>query len=82
MKTHAFIDVFRLASKGDLVNAKRAFELLVPLIQKLFQESNPSPLKWLLARQGIITSDTLRSPLGPITKELQLELERTIPNLA
>ncbi|WNQ13988.1 4-hydroxy-tetrahydrodipicolinate synthase [Paenibacillus aurantius] len=81
VKTHASVDVFRLASKGDLVNAKRAFDLLVPFIQKLFQESNPSPLKWLLARQGIISSDTLRSPMGPITKELQMELERTIPNL-
>jgi 4-hydroxy-tetrahydrodipicolinate synthase len=80
VNTHAFINVFRLASKGDFIKAKKAFDLLVPLIQRLFQESNPSPLKWLLARQGIISSDTLRLPMGPITKGLQLELERTMQN--
>jgi 4-hydroxy-tetrahydrodipicolinate synthase len=80
VNTHAFINVFRLASKGDFIKAKKAFNLLVPLIQRLFQESIPSPLKWLLARQGIISSDTLRLPMGPITKGLQLELERTMQN--
>jgi 4-hydroxy-tetrahydrodipicolinate synthase len=82
VNTHAFINVYRLTSTGDFIKAKKAFDLLVPLIQRLFQESNPSPLKWLLARQGIISSDTLRLPMVSITKELQLELERTMQNLA
>jgi 4-hydroxy-tetrahydrodipicolinate synthase len=80
VNTEDFINVFRLASKGDFIKAKKAFDLLVPIIQRLFQESNPSPLKWLLVRQGIISSDTLRLPMGPITKGLQLELERTMQN--
>ncbi|WP_426448267.1 4-hydroxy-tetrahydrodipicolinate synthase [Paenibacillus sp. S-38] len=79
VNTSAFIQVYRLASEGDLNGARTHFDLLVPLIQRLFQESNPSPLKWLLARQGILSSDTLRLPMGPITKALQLELERTLP---
>jgi 4-hydroxy-tetrahydrodipicolinate synthase len=82
VNTSAFINVFRLAFTGDFIQAKKQFDLLVPLIQRLFQESNPSPLKWLLARQGIISFDTLRLPMGPITTGLQLELEQTMQNPA
>ncbi|MEX1029133.1 MAG: 4-hydroxy-tetrahydrodipicolinate synthase [Paenibacillaceae bacterium] len=72
--TDKFIDVFRLTSKGDFVKAKRTFDSLVPLIRMLFHESNPSPLKWILTQKGIISSDTVRLPMGSITKELQLQL--------
>ncbi|MGF7034861.1 4-hydroxy-tetrahydrodipicolinate synthase [Paenibacillus mucilaginosus] len=82
VNTSAYIDVYRLASQGNLAGAKQQFELLVPLIRRLFQESNPAPLKWLLARQGILSSDTVRLPMGPITQALQQELERTIRNSA
>ena len=74
VRTAAFIDVYVHASKGDFVKAKQKFDSLVPLIRKVFQESNPSPLKFILARQGMISSDTLRLPMGPISKKLQLEL--------
>lgn len=74
----SFVEVFNLVSNGDTIAAKKAFDLVVPLIEKLFQESNPSPLKWLLARQGILSSDTLRLPMGLITKELQQVLEEMV----
>jgi 4-hydroxy-tetrahydrodipicolinate synthase len=82
VNTNTYINVFNLFSNGDIIAAKNTFDLLVPLIQLLFRESNPSPLKWILARQGIISSDNLRLPMGPITKELQLDLERALQNLA
>ncbi|MEK3912651.1 4-hydroxy-tetrahydrodipicolinate synthase [Paenibacillus sp. FSL H7-0331] len=75
----ALIHVFRLASNGNFIQAKQAFDLLVPLIRGLFQESNPSPIKWILARHGIISSDTLRLPMGPISNQLQLELGQIMP---
>ncbi|UUZ95452.1 4-hydroxy-tetrahydrodipicolinate synthase [Paenibacillus sp. P25] len=78
IRTRDFLRVFHLAGIGDFMAAKKEFDRLVPLIRKLFQESNPSPLKWSLARQGVIRADTLRSPMGPITKELQLELEQIL----
>ncbi|MCZ8521407.1 MULTISPECIES: 4-hydroxy-tetrahydrodipicolinate synthase [Paenibacillus] len=82
VNTSAFIHVFRLASQGDFIAAQKAFDLLVPFIERLFQESNPAPLKWLLARQGILASGTLRLPMVPITKGLQLEFEQTMRNPA
>jgi 4-hydroxy-tetrahydrodipicolinate synthase len=81
VQADAFIEVIQLASSGssdDYQEAKQLFESLTPLIQKLFQESNPSPLKWMLARQGIISSDTLRLPMVSITEELQVQLEHLL----
>ncbi|MDF2923931.1 MAG: dihydrodipicolinate synthase [Paenibacillaceae bacterium] len=75
INTSAFIEVFRLACQGDFYKAKKIFDTLQPLIQKLFQESNPSPLKWLLAQQGVISFNTLRSPMGSISPELQAGLK-------
>lgn len=81
VQTASFVNVFNLFSRGDVIASKQAFDLLVPLIEHLFQESNPSPLKWLLARQGTISSDTLRLPMNRITDELQLQLEQLLPSL-
>jgi 4-hydroxy-tetrahydrodipicolinate synthase len=78
VNTNAFIDVFLQASKGDLLKAKQTFDSLIPFIELIFQESNPSPLKWILAQQGIISTNILRLPMGSITKQLQLELERLL----
>ncbi|QYR20206.1 4-hydroxy-tetrahydrodipicolinate synthase [Paenibacillus sp. sptzw28] len=76
--TDAFIDVFQLVLHGRVQEAKITFDRLFPLIQLLFQESNPAPLKWLLSRQSVITSDTVRLPMTSITRELQSELEQAI----
>jgi 4-hydroxy-tetrahydrodipicolinate synthase len=74
----SLIHVSRLASQGDYQGADDAFDKLVPLIRKLFQESNPAPLKWLLAKQGLLASDTLRLPMSSISWQLQLELEQEL----
>jgi 4-hydroxy-tetrahydrodipicolinate synthase len=76
VQTNDFIRVFQYAGSGMSHEANTVFERLVPLIRALFRESNPAPLKWLLARQGIISSATLRPPMGPVTEELQKELDR------
>ncbi|RXZ79116.1 4-hydroxy-tetrahydrodipicolinate synthase [Paenibacillaceae bacterium] len=78
--TEALLNVFQLVQNGELPKAQTAFNLLTPYIQQLFQESNPAPLKFLLAQQDIIASDTLRLPMGPISQKLQLELEQVYVN--
>lgn len=76
VNTDSFREVYRLAAKGMFEEAGTAFERLLPLIRLLFQESNPTPLKWLLARQGIIAGDTVRLPLTSISRGLADTLER------
>jgi 4-hydroxy-tetrahydrodipicolinate synthase len=72
--TDLFLEVYRLFNQGELGSAKRVFDSLIPLIKSLFQESNPSPIKWVLAKQGILATDTLRLPMVPISKELRKQL--------
>lgn len=71
VRTDEFVLVQQLIAAGRLSEARAAFERLAPLIGLLFQESNPSPLKWLLAQQGIINSDTVRLPLTGISQHLR-----------
>lgn len=74
VRTASFAEVSELGTSGDLAGARRAFEPLVPMIRKLMQESNPAPLKWVLAEQGHMASDTLRAPMTTISEELKREL--------
>ena len=78
VNTDTFINVFRHASKGDFIKAKQTFDSLVPIIKRLFQESNPSPLKWILAQQGMITSTLFVYQWDQISKQLQSQLERMV----
>ncbi|QHW32041.1 4-hydroxy-tetrahydrodipicolinate synthase [Paenibacillus rhizovicinus] len=78
LRTDAFIGMYRQFRAGDTGQARRTFDALLPLIRLMFEESNPAPLKWLLAGQGLIASDTLRSPLQPITVGLQAKLEEAL----
>jgi dihydrodipicolinate synthase len=78
LQTDTFLQVSKLAEQGELSKARQLFDSLVPLISKLFQESNPAPIKWVLAKQGILSSDTLRLPMSPISRELQLDLEELL----
>ncbi|MFC0213669.1 4-hydroxy-tetrahydrodipicolinate synthase [Paenibacillus chartarius] len=74
VRTEAFLEVYRLAEEGRYDEAEAAFSKLLPLIRLLFRETNPAPIKWVLAQAGLFASDALRLPLTPITQELQKEL--------
>jgi 4-hydroxy-tetrahydrodipicolinate synthase len=75
IETEKFVQLYQNFIDGDLQQAKFIFDQLLPLIRLLFKESNPAPLKWLLARKGVIESDTLRFPMTSISYALQRELE-------
>jgi 4-hydroxy-tetrahydrodipicolinate synthase len=74
LKTDRFCKVYELMSESRLAEAKSVFDELLPMIRLLFKESNPSPIKWMLAKEGQIASDTVRLPLMTISSSLQAEL--------
>lgn len=76
VRTEAFLDTYRLAAEGRHEEAEAVFDRVLPLIRLLFQESNPAPVKWLLAQAGLLASGTLRLPLAPISRELRLALSK------
>ncbi len=51
---------------GDLAGAIEIHHRLYPLARAMFIESNPGPIKYALARVGLIAHE-LRPPLAPVT---------------
>ena len=60
--TRRFVAMLDALTAGDLARARQAWHPLVPLIEALFAEANPGPLKALLAAQGWCANE-LRLPM-------------------
>jgi 4-hydroxy-tetrahydrodipicolinate synthase len=75
LHTARFAQVIRRIQAGDLAGAEALWAPLPPLIEALFAEPNPGPLKALLARQGLLR-DELRSPMTRASAAQVERLER------
>lgn len=75
LHTRRFVQVLQLVKAGELARARAQWEPLLPLIEGLFSEPNPGPLKALLARQGLVR-DELRSPMTRASGALAERLQR------
>lgn len=62
LRPERFVALYRALAAGRLDEGRRIFHELAPLIQALFAEPNPAPVKALLAAQGLIR-DGLRMPM-------------------
>lgn len=74
-------DVARLAAlalKGDYSKARALHRRLYPVFKTIFIESNPAPIKLVMARAGLIGSDEVRPPLCPVSKAARATLRATI----
>ena len=63
LHTRRFVEVLDALAASDLVRARRAWLPLLPLIEALFAEPNPGPLKAALSARGDC-ADELRAPMG------------------
>lgn len=73
--TRRFVEVLRLASLDELGTARRLWQPLLPLVEALFAEPNPGPVKALLARQGEMGAG-LRAPMMATSAEQVAVLEQ------
>src|SRR5262245_16827849 len=64
----AMADMVSAALRGDRAGATQVDQRLVALHRNLFVESNPIPVKWAVARMGLI-GGTLRLPLTELSSE-------------
>ncbi len=71
-----FVQVVQLVQQGALERARVLWQPLLPMIEALFAEPNPGPLKALLAHQGWMQNE-LRTPMTVATPgATQVLLER------
>lgn len=73
LHTQRFVRLLQSLQQGDLAQAQALWRPLLPLIQALFSEPNPGPLKALLAQQGLIHNE-LRAPMTASTAGLTQRL--------
>ena len=60
--TGRFVEILQRIKAGDISGARALWTPLQPLIEALFAEPNPGPLKSLMAHQGLLRNE-LRSPM-------------------
>ena len=73
--TQRFVQILALLRAGEVAHARALWTPLLPLIDGLFSEPNPGPLKALLALQGLLQNG-LRSPMTPASDALAERLQR------
>jgi 4-hydroxy-tetrahydrodipicolinate synthase len=71
-------DMVRLALLGDFEKSRAVHERVLPLMIGNFIESNPIPVKAAMKMMGILESDTVRSPLAPISEANRKKLEQVL----
>ncbi len=69
-----------LCLAGDFIAARRVHRQLAPLMQALFYETNPIPVKAALAAMGLI-QPVYRLPLVPLQPANQTKLESVLAEL-
>ena len=78
VETERFIRVYERMVANDHRGARAEWARLETLVQLLFREANPMPIKHCLWREGLIASPECRLPLTRVSPALADELDRAM----
>lgn len=77
VQTTRFVGVLRLLGEERLKEARALWQPLLPLIEALFADANPGPIKALLAHDGLIAHELrppmTRSPADLLSRLLEID---------
>ena len=76
-----FVQLYQQIRDNQLAAGRVTFFQLLPLIQSLFIEPNPAPVKTALALEGLI-EDELRAPMQPSSEAMVTRLKEVLDALA
>jgi len=71
VETEKFVSMVDAITKNDHQSALATWKTVVNLIPLLFKEPNPAPIKYYLAKKGLIESPEVRLPLTEISDSLK-----------
>jgi 4-hydroxy-tetrahydrodipicolinate synthase len=78
LQTERFLLIHDLVKKNDHQQALKEWNKLSKIIPLLFKEPNPAPVKYILAKKGLIKSEEVRLPLALISEGLQRTFDQLI----
>jgi 4-hydroxy-tetrahydrodipicolinate synthase len=61
--------------KGDLATGRALHQRLLEINQAVFFDTNPIPMKYMMKKLGLLTSNEHRLPMVPATPELEKRLD-------
>jgi 4-hydroxy-tetrahydrodipicolinate synthase len=76
LETEKFVSVMDSMDKNDQKTALATWKTIENFIPLLFKEPNPAPIKYYLAKKGLIESAEVRLPLTGISDNLKRELDK------
>ena len=68
-------ELYRAATAGNLAEARRLNDSLFELNQSVFFDTNPTPLKYMMMRMGLLATQEHRLPMVNATSELAERLD-------
>jgi 4-hydroxy-tetrahydrodipicolinate synthase len=75
LQTERFVRVWDCIQTNDLQTALLEWNRLTRMIPQLFKEPNPAPIKYILARKGLIQSAELRPPMTGVSEAFKSVLD-------
>ncbi|MGA2615900.1 MAG: 4-hydroxy-tetrahydrodipicolinate synthase [Spirochaetia bacterium] len=78
LQTECFMKTCQLVQQNDHRAALQEWNRISRVIPLLFKEPNPAPVKYVLARKGLIRSEEVRLPLAPISEGLKKTFDTLI----
>jgi len=75
LQTERFVRVWDCVQKNDFQTALSEWNTLTRMIPQLFKEPSPAPIKFILARKGLIPSAELRLPMTGVSEALKRILD-------
>lgn len=70
--------LYEAVASGDLDGALKRHDALFELNRAVFWDTNPTPIKYLMRRLGLLPSNEHRLPMMPATPELEARLDALI----
>src|SRR4051795_1951692 len=78
VETGTFAEIHRLVASGQRHAASACWQSVADLTRLLFSEPNPAPIKYWLARTGLIESAELRLPMTEVSDQLAARIDQEI----
>ncbi|OPJ62381.1 4-hydroxy-tetrahydrodipicolinate synthase [Clostridium oryzae] len=76
INTEKFVKMYEYTQQNDARAALDIWKDLYKIIPLLFEEPNPSPIKYYLYKKGLIKSEEVRLPLVNISENLRAKIDR------
>lgn len=78
LNTEKFIEIYKKTKTNDHTSALNIWKEVYKTIPLLFEEPNPTPIKYCLYKLGLVSSAEVRLPLMPISSTLEDKLNNVI----